>query len=337
MCNWHRIEGTPFEAGRELGRLGRTAVERHILPSEMWQQVSALAQGGLAARLADNTAALFPEIMREIYGLAEGLRLPLANVFAWQCRGELLGAVSEGCTTLIIPGTLPCIAHNEDGPPPLRDQCFMVEYVPTENREGFCAFCYPGIIPGTAFGWSASGLVQAVDNLRLCGISPEIPRVVVARATLVQRSVEPAIRVLRNAPSSAGFHFSLGDLCGRIVSVEFGGGRLSTRKVSKPTTHTNHMLCPDEMGIPEIVTTSSSDRLNRASALLEQHAACPLTVLKDTGGSGLPIFRTDPSDPDEENTICSAILRIRENGIEPSIYFVPNDPSIYTETETGAH
>jgi hypothetical protein len=40
-------------------------------------------------------------------GLADGLDLPFHDVFAWNCRGDLIAGAAEGCTTVQLPGTVP--------------------------------------------------------------------------------------------------------------------------------------------------------------------------------------------------------------------------------------
>src|SRR5690606_14875597 len=114
---------------------------------------------------------------------------------------------------------------------------------------GFKAFCYPGTIPGTAFGWNDVGFAQTVNNLRLHIGTPEIPRAVLARASLAQPSVMAAVELLRTAPASAGFHFALGDCRSKcITSIEFGGGHSSVRRIDQPEAHSNHLTRGGEIG-----------------------------------------------------------------------------------------
>ena len=77
--------------------------------------------------MAAQTAKTFPRIMAELDGMAEGLDLPFDEIFAWNCRGDLLASVPDGCTSLLYPGPVPVLAHNEDGLPVLRGHCGIVE------------------------------------------------------------------------------------------------------------------------------------------------------------------------------------------------------------------
>jgi len=42
--------------------------------------------------MAAQTAKTFPRIMAELDGMAEGLDLPFDEIFAWNCRGDLLAS-----------------------------------------------------------------------------------------------------------------------------------------------------------------------------------------------------------------------------------------------------
>ncbi len=242
----------------------------------------------------------------------------MEQVFAWNCRGDLLASVPDGCTTVMLPGPEPMLAHNEDGLPFFRGSCFIAEGRP-EGRPGFHAFCYPGSIPGHTFAFTAAGLGQTVNNLRLTGVEPEIPRMVLGRALLAADTLDTALDLLRHAPSG-GFHFALmqrGDP--RILSVEFGGGEHSVQEIGAPTVHANHALhLPGGMAA-QIVTESSRDRQARGDALAAAGVA-PLAILRDTVGPGLPIRRDAADDSDEENTLGTAVLRLCATGLHWSIY-----------------
>lgn len=327
---WLQLAGTPHQIGVALGRAGRAAVQRHLPGHPLWQEVNAPAHAPRLARMAAATRARFPRIWQEIEGLAEGLGLPVAQVFAWNCRGDLLASVPDGCTTVMLPGPEPLLAHNEDGLPFFRGACFIAEARP-EAEPGFHAFCYPGSIPGHTFAFTGAGLVQTVNNLRLTGVEAEIPRMVLGRAVLASPTLAAALEVLAEAPSG-GFHFALmqrGD--GRILSVEFGGGAMSQREIADPALHANHALHLPRGLDGQIVTASSGDRQRRGDALVAAGLA-PLAILRDTSGEGLPIRRDAADDPDEENTLGTALLRLTARGLDWSIHDRATGPACYSGT-----
>lgn len=327
---WLRLAGSPRALGLALGQAGRAAVMRHLLAHPLWQIVNAPAQAFRVARMAEATRARFPWIWAEIEGMAEGLGLPVGQVFAWNCRGDLLASTPDGCTTVLLPGPEALLAHNEDGLPFFRGACFIAEAQP-EGRPGFHAFCYPGSIPGHTFAFTGAGLVQTVNNLRLTGVEAEIPRMVLGRALLAVETLGAALDLLRGAPSG-GFHFALMQLGDpRILSVEFGGGGSSVVEIGAPAVHANHALhLPDGLKA-QIVTDSSRDRQARGDVLLAAGIA-PLAILHDAGGSGLPIRRDAKDDPDEENTLGTAVMRLSGQRLDWSIHDRADGPARYSGT-----
>lgn len=315
---WQRVSGAPHDLGLALGRAGRDAVHRHLLAHPLWAEVTAPRHADRVARMAQATQARFPAIWAEIQGLAQGLDLPVMAAFAWNCRGDLLASVPDGCTTVMVPGENPVLAHNEDGLPFFRGACFVAEAAP-EAAPGFHAFCYPGSIPGHTFAFTGAGLVQTVNNLRLTGVEADIPRMVLGRAVLGCDTLDRALAVLADAPSG-GFHFALSHRRDpRILSVEFGGGERSVREIGAQSVHANHALHLPRGLAGQIVTQSSADRQARGDALAAQGAA-PLAILRDVAPGGLPIRRDAADDPDEENTLGTAVLSLSGGALTWSIH-----------------
>lgn len=325
---WVGIAGDARAIGRALGHAGRAAVHQRLLPSEPWAEVTDPRHAPLVTRLAEATRARFPAVHAEIEGLAEGLGLPFAQVMAWNARGDIRASVPDGCTTVMLPGPAPVLAHNEDGLPFFRGACFIAEVAP-DDAPGFRSFCYPGSIPGHTFAWTDAGLVQTVNNIRLTGILPEVPRMVLGRALLAQGTLADAAGFLAAAPASGGFHFALaqrGDR--RILSVEFGGGETSVLEIAARAVHANHAL---HRPGAQIVTRSSEDRQARGDALVAEGRAA-LAILRDTGGTGLPIRRDAPDDPDDENTLATVLFTVEDRGVEWRIHDDADGPPAYAGT-----
>lgn len=311
--------GGAYEIGYALGRAGQEAVHRHLLPSAFWQRVTAPALRPHVTRMAETTKARFPGLSLELTGLADGLGLPFQDVMAWNARGDLLALGGEGCTTVQCPGTIPVLAHNEDGLPFLRGTCFLADLIPQDGPR-CVSFCYPGSIPGHTFAVSERGLVVTVNNLRLRDIRPDCPRMVLTRAVLAARDRDHAIALLRAAPVSGGFHLSLAQTGAEdILSVSFGGGTVHVVPHSIAAVHANHALVADgPLGHQEI-TASSRDRQKRADDLLRQ-GLDPLAILRDAGGRGLPIYRQAPDDPDAENTLAQFIAHVGPDAVAWQVF-----------------
>lgn len=326
---WVRATGTPYEIGVSLGRAGRAAVHQRLRQLDYWQAVTDERHLPIVTRLAARTQALFPEIHAELRGLADGLELPFMQVMAWNCRGDLMSNVPDGCTTVQLPGPTAVLAHNEDGLRELHGSCFIAE-VTGNSGAGFLACCYPGSLPGHTFAVTSGGIAQAVNNLRLRNVRPEIPRMVLGRAVLACKTIAEALDLLERENDCGGFHFTLAQVGDAgLHSVEFGGGVFSHKMIETASGHANHAL---HMNLPQtqMITASSRDRQMRVRALLDMGVSDALRILRDTGGTGLPIHRTSSDDPDKENTLASAIISVNKYGVSWKFYDQSSPEPIYS-------
>jgi hypothetical protein len=161
-----------------------------------------------------------------------------------------------------------------------------------------------------------------VNNLRLEEIEPELPRMVLGRAILNCSSIDEALNLLKNNNETGGFNFSLalsGD--SRLIDVEFGGGKIGILEIKKPLLHANHAIYYPLSDEKQIITASSHDRQKRFNTIVKNNnKIVPIEVLRDTKGEDLPILRTCKNDPDNENTIASAIFTINPDSVEYSFY-----------------
>lgn len=333
------ISGTPFEAGQQLGRFGAAAVHQHLLKTESWQRVMRWRGSVMANAMAALVHERFPRIWAELQGLADGLQLPFDDVFLWNCRGDVWAATNDGCTTVQIPdASQRQIAHNEDGDPGFAGHCAIAQ-CRIEGGPGFAAFVYPGSLPGHTFAVTDAGLAMTVNNLRLRDVATEamagVPRMVLTRAMLDAATLDAAVWLLRESPRAGGFHLTLGQ-CAHpaLLSVEFGARGCSVREITEPSLHANHAIHPSMLDAPQIITDSSGHRQARGDALLTQARAGsltidPLTILADQGDAALPIYRADPHDPDNENTLATAHITILPAHIEWAVYEHPGRPARY--------
>tara|TARA_R110002020_G_scaffold53338_3_gene149271 strand:- start:2171 stop:3193 length:1023 start_codon:yes stop_codon:yes gene_type:complete len=329
---WLKAVGSPFEIGQALGAQGRAAVHKHLVHSQIWATVTDDRYAATVTRLMENARQRFPAIWEELKGMADGLDLPRSSVFAWNCRGDILASVPDGCTTVQRPGPTIHLAHNEDGLPFFRGSCFILD-THTDNCVDFRSFCYPGSLPGHTFGWNDAGIVKTVNNLRLRGCMPEIPRMVLGRAVLNCESLDEVVSTLSDNPNCGGFHFSVAQVGDpRLLSIEYGAGRSSVRQITQPGVHANHALHLPHF--EQVITQSSSDRQIRGTELASRPEITDLGILRDIAITGLPIRRDDPADPDHENTLATCIFSVSESGVDWSIYDEKHSvPAYQSQTE----
>ena len=145
---------------------------------------------------------------------------------------------------------------------------------------------------------------------------------VLGRAILNCKSIDEALNLLKKNNNTGGFNFSLalsGD--SRLIDVEFGGGKIGISEIKKPSLHANHAIYYPLSNEKQITTTSSHDRQKRFSAIsMSSNKITPIEVLRGTKGESLPSLRTCKHDPDNENTMASAIFKINSDSVEYSFY-----------------
>lgn len=317
------IGGTPFGIGRALGRHGAAVVHRHLVRTHAWAFVTGFRDApGIRAALAA-AEARFPSYVEELHGLADGLGLPFDALFAWNCRGDVWAMSPDGCTTVQLPGATPLIAHNEDGDPGLRPGCALASVKPDHGR-AYTAFVYPASIPGHTFAVNDAGLVITVNNIRSRDSGPGLPRMLITRALLDCGTIAEAVELLETLPRASAFHLTLARAGeSTVLSVEFTHRILSATPVSRPSAHANHLIHARMMQEAQIVTGSSKSRQERCNELIAAAgpgALDPVVVLADTHRKALPIFRTQPDDPDNENTLATAIFEIGADEVDCTVY-----------------
>ncbi len=306
-----QISGSHHAIGVALGRFGAQAMHDFAKQSPAWVQVMRFKDSAAVSAMATIVASEHPAYWAEIEGLAQGLEMPIEDVFAWNCRGDLWAGAADGCTTIQRPWPDRLIAHNEDGDPLFAGRCALAHIKP-EAELGFTAFVYPGSIPGHTFGVNAAGLCLTVNNLRTLAVEAGMPRMVLTRALLAQPSLASALDCIRSTQVSGGFHVTLGQAGeDHLYSIEFTCRQHSILDLNVMTGHANHMIHPQMQDEPQIVTDSSRTRQARLQTLLQDNPAIePLDIVFDVKNKSLPIYRQDPNDPDGENTMASARFEI---------------------------
>lgn len=320
------ISGSAFEIGQQLGEFGREAWHQKLTHIALWQTVTAMKNTEQSQRMRALVQADFPQIWLELEGLASGLQAPIDDVFAWNCRGDLMRSTSDGCTTVAgqrRDGAL-VIAHNEDGFPQLRGDCAVVRVLPAQGI-GFTSFAYPGSICGHTFAVNDRGVVNTVNNIRAVHRPAGLPRQILARAALNAATLDEAIALLTTSPRAGAFHHTLGQRGdSRLFSVEATGTGCSVTQLSGLFAHANHLIHPQLSAIEQVITDSSASRQQRLDVWQQEHTELDGTtakaILSDQHDELLPIYRLSPQDPDEENTLATAIFTLNASQVEWQVF-----------------
>src|SRR5690625_861613 len=96
------LAGTPAEIGRKLGRFCASAVHGYLVRSSPWETVQQWKGSAVVTHMAELTRQRVPDVWAELEGLAQGLELPVEDVFLWNARGDLWAMAPDGCTSILI-------------------------------------------------------------------------------------------------------------------------------------------------------------------------------------------------------------------------------------------
>lgn len=325
------IRGSAFAVGQQLGEFGRTAWHQKLTQTALWQTVIAMKDAPQTVNMRQQVEAQYPLIWQELLGLAKGLQAPIDEVFAWNCRGDLVRSTSDGCTTVAGKGANGelIIAHNEDGFPQLRDDCAIVSITPDAGL-AFTSFAYPGSICGHTVAVNEKGVVNTVNNIRALHRPDGMPRQILARAALNATTLDKAIAILTTEPRAGAFHHMLGQMGdSRLFSVEATGSGCSVMPLTGIFAHANHLIHPQLAAVEQVITASSGSRQQRLIEWQETQTqldgVAAKAILSDQHDAVLPIYRLSPQDPDDENTLATALFTLHAEQVDWQIFTLDRD------------
>lgn len=323
-----KAAGSPFEIGHALGREGAAAVRDASFATEQFQELCRWLGSDRLQGLEAAARRHFPALVREIEGIAEGAGQPFDKVFLWNCRGDLRDVApsdEDACTSIMLPampGQPAILAHNEDGAPELAGRGFMARVEPAGGL-AFDAYCYPGMLPGHAFGSNDAGLVQTINNIRPKDLVVGVPRHVVTRAVLDCADLDAALALLSRKDRASGFHHNLGDRSGRLLSVEAPASDIDVHEVAAPHAHANHLIRERFADLAQVVSASSAARQARAEELLAGGERDVLTILFDRTDPALPILCRADRDSADSYTLSTVVYRFAGGNVDWSVHHGP--------------
>ncbi len=346
-----QARGNAYDLGHQIGLAVHDRVHAVSIHNAELKSLQATWHGsGYLRQLEAAARQFYPQFVREMEGMADGIGLPFQQIFIWNCRGDLRlpgdlpvglkNAAADGCTTLLIPGAMTpedphIIAHNEDGSDDLYGHCFWLSATP-DSGPSFESYLYPGMIAGHTLAVNGAGLVQTINNLRVHDLQPGIPRHLSARAVLGCSSIDDAIEILNRTDRASGFHHNLGQAGDRrLISVEAPASGCAVRHITTPSAHANHLLDPQFAHTEQSITASSAARQTRASHLLAaatHRDGGPEAVLFDRAETDKTIHRRpgDGSD-DYGRTLATGVFKITADGVSWAIHDGPQQLNLINQ------
>jgi predicted choloylglycine hydrolase len=256
----------------------------------------------------------FPDYLSELHGISEGAGAAFEELFVVNMRGEYRGYAADladsGCSTCsLLTADNAVFAHNEDGSAIYRDQMYLVRLEVT-GKPAFTALCYPGFLPGNAFGFNSQGICFSANNVLAKRIATGLGRHFIARSLFEARSLDEAIQIATTPRRASGFNYTIGSFKERrIVNLEVSPNKHHVFEIDGCFFHANHYIKLSQ--VDQTITPSSRARQHRGELLLAQGQAQDqlgvLNVLRDCQVKDYPILR-DGKPPDSSMTFVTALF-----------------------------
>ncbi len=262
-----RVEGSPFERGRQLGLSCGDLIGRY--PAFLLSQIND-DPGGLhgqvplgfqqsrrltieelrlrASSFLPSLRAWVPELVAEMEGMAQGAQLPIEDVLIVNLRGELIResmTVETGCTALAATGRATAsskaiVGQNLDGDPRLRDLLLVLHVLPDSGGQTLM-LTFAGLVGYHGLGET----IGAAATAGSVGAWAEgLPHYPYKRLVLQQRSLGDALQLTCRYPFSSAGNYVFADSGGAILGLEIVPDAMPAELSAGEdvVVHTNHFL-----------------------------------------------------------------------------------------------
>ena len=245
-----RISGDHVEAGRQIGaacreQLARSLEDARSAPPDglTWDDMRRAAEPYLAA-----TRTHLPWIVAELEGAATGSGIDLIDLMAlgteeiWRHPPG-----SERCSDFAVGPPITAdggiwVAHNNDLSPSTSDQLVAIEWHVT-GQPALFTIGVAGIF--ISIGYNSAGLSLTGNELSPNDDRIGVPRILIVRDILAQRSADAAIRAATNSARASSYNNLIAHIDGSIFSIEGSGGDYALLPPQDGwIVHTNHYVAP---------------------------------------------------------------------------------------------
>lgn len=269
------VSGSAFEMGVQHGRQAEPLIRRYLTwigkltgkPPEMLR--------ANAMRLLPYIRQLSEKYVDEIFGLAEGARISIADAVLCQARAEAAHSGEGGCTAFALTGEAtadgkPLAGQNQDLEPEYARVAIVLRVRPNDGRPPTVMFTFAGQL-GYA-GMNQFGVANFVNALYNYRWRPGVPYYPIRRVLLEQRNVADCIEVLRKHRACSAVNLVLADGKGGIANVESRPDQIAVYNDEHRDRrlHTNHYLSATFAPFEDNTLPDSVPRLDRVRRLVRE-------------------------------------------------------------------
>ncbi len=194
------------------------------------------------------TEEVAPDVIAELRGMAEGSGVPFETLFVLNAGAELMQSIGRfECTVAGISGAGTrdghvLLAHNEDATAGWGDLTYVITARP-DDAPAFVGFTYAGLLLHQ--GVNDAGLASVGNALYARDARPGVPKLLLYRMAIVQRTIEDAIRVVTDDRRAFGNNHLFATADGDLYDVEVSGARWAMRCGGNGyLAHANHFMIP---------------------------------------------------------------------------------------------
>ena len=281
------VSGTNYDVGKKTGEFFKPIFEENFRrQNKTIEFIVGLADSEpdkYFNPFYDAAVEHFPEYIDELKGMADGIGIPFRTVMCFNLIMEIMirHATSGGNIPIKIPhfgcsdisyssSTRTIMAHNEDFDKKMADLMYVVK-VSVPGKPTFIGLNYPGLIFGIPPGMNEAGLVETGNFISSLEVNDSAPWMFLARSILDQENVAGAVAALK-FPSGYAEHYQVGSFTeNKIHAVEFTTGASESKELNGFYVHTNHLILPTMLNLPQSPDGTTYARYEILSAYAEEY------------------------------------------------------------------
>ncbi|KAL4964519.1 acyl-coenzyme A:6-aminopenicillanic acid acyl-transferase-domain-containing protein [Aspergillus stella-maris] len=332
------LSGDPYNIGLQHGQQAKTLIERNITTyTAFFAETAGLSWSEAKTRseaFIPTLEKLYPAILEEIKGIADGTGLEVLDILALNVRSEIaltnfenkepekeVPAITDGCTSLAqlsADGTKLIVAQNWDWVADLSEGMLILDVNPTPSAgkaKRFFTMTEAGLVGKV--GLNSSGLALCLNALR-CGAfdAERLPTHIMTRYVLEHADgFDSAVAMIEKLGGASSANMMMGDAGGKsgtvevtpmgisVLSPQTAGAQdefdLKRGKGPSFVAHTNHVITPPKDfprgAIYDRPAANSFSRLERVTELARDDAIKGTSVSVDSVYARLKDRKGDPT------------------------------------------
>lgn len=246
-----RIEGSPHERGITYGRLAAERIGNSLsLYHELFEAYASMQWDEAVRRAGLFEPAIrdyLPDALEEMRGIAEGAGVAYGDILALNCRSELLFALPDGCTSVVIPPEASgegkaCIAQTWDWLKPAHDATIILE-VHQAPLPSLMIACEAGMVGGK--GVNSAGIGCGLNALGIGSGRVGVPLHILYRGVMNAVKISDAIEAVAKPARAGCGNFFIGSAEGLVLHLEFTPDNFDVLMAdTRGMAHANHFLSP---------------------------------------------------------------------------------------------